>query len=204
MKRTFDILLSGLGLLFLWPVLLVVAILVKREDGSPVFFNQERVGRGGELFRIHKFRTMFRDAESCGPSVTGGGDPRITRMGRILRKTKLDELPQLLNVLRGDMSFVGPRPEVAKYVALYTDEQRAILEHRPGITDLATLRYRNEEEILAEADDPESYYIEKIIPAKIALNLEHARKSSFFADLGIILKTLLAIVSPSRTEVEKL
>ena len=159
-KRCFDITFSGLGLLALSPLLLVISVLVKVSDCGPAFYRQQRVGRGGVPFRIWKFRTMVVNAEKLGLSVTKDGDPRITRMGRLLRKTKLDELPQLWNVLVGEMSFVGPRPEVQRYVDRYSAEQRQILELKPGITDLATLEFRNEEELLATASDTEKLYLE--------------------------------------------
>lgn len=190
LKRLFDILFSLLGLLVLWPVFLAVAVAVKVQDGGPVFFRQVRVGWRGKEFRLIKFRSMRVASDKTGPSVTADGDPRITATGRFIRKTKIDELPQLLNVLMGQMSFVGPRPEVSKYVDLYTEDQRAVLELRPGITDLASIEFRQEEELLASADDPEKLYIDFCIPKKIELNLRYARKAGSFGDLCVILKTL--------------
>jgi lipopolysaccharide/colanic/teichoic acid biosynthesis glycosyltransferase len=190
-KRCFDIFFAGLGLLVLSPLLLVIAALVKWGDGGPVFFRQRRVGLGGSFFWIWKFRTMVVDAEKKGLKVTGGSDPRVTPVGRILRRTKLDELPQLWNVLRGDMSFVGPRPEVPRYVAFYTPEQREILKLKPGITDLATLEFRNEEELLRHAADVERFYIDCCIPRKIELNLLYTERANVWQDTLIILQTLM-------------
>lgn len=173
------------------PLLLLLGLAVRWSDGSPVFFRQERVGYEGRRFRIWKFRTMVVNAEQMGAAVTRDGDPRITRVGRFLRKTKLDELPQLFNVLVGEMSFVGPRPEVPKYVAQYTAQQAVILQLKPGITDLATLQFRNEEELLSEAMDTEQFYLEYCVPRKIQLNLQYARRSGLWSDTLIILRTLL-------------
>jgi len=190
-KRLYDLFFSAVGLLCLSPVVLVLALLVKVSDGGPVFYRQQRVGQGGRLFWIWKFRSMVVNAERLGIAVTRDGDPRITRIGRILRKTKLDELPQLWNVLVGDMSLVGPRPEVPKYVERYTPSQRIILELKPGITDLATLRFRNEEELLRGAEDTERFYLEHCVPRKIELNLEYARRAGLWSDTVIILRTLV-------------
>ena len=193
-KRAFDLFFSVVGLLVLSPVFALLAVAVKLSDGGPVFYRQQRVGQGGRLFAILKFRSMVVNAEKLGLSVTKEGDPRITRVGRFMRKTKLDELPQLWNVLRGDMSFVGPRPEVPRYVAHYTTEQRRVLALKPGITDLATLEFRNEEELLRTAADTEKFYMEYCIPRKIELNLAYARQATVWKDVKIILKT----VFPSR------
>lgn len=190
-KRFYDLLFAGAGLLFLSPVFLLVSVGVKLSDGGPVFYRQQRVGQGGRLFWIWKFRSMVVNAERLGIAVTRDGDPRITRLGRILRKTKLDELPQLWNVLVGDMSLVGPRPEVPKYVERYTPSQRIILELKPGITDLATLRFRNEEELLRGAEDTERFYLEHCVPRKIELNLDYARRAGLWSDTVIILRTLV-------------
>jgi lipopolysaccharide/colanic/teichoic acid biosynthesis glycosyltransferase len=189
-KRCYDVLLSALGLVVLSPVFLLLAVLVKLSDGGPIFFRQQRVGRDGALFWIWKFRTMIVEAEKKGLGLTRGGDQRITPLGRILRRTKLDELPQLWNVFVGEMSFVGPRPEVPKYVALYTPPQREILRLKPGITDLATLEFRNEEELLRNTPDVEKFYIEHCIPRKIELNLLYARRADLWRDTLIILRTL--------------
>lgn len=190
-KRLYDLLFASLGLLLLSPLLVVIAVAVKLSDGGPVCFKQQRVGRHGRQFWIWKFRTMVVNADKLGISITKGGDFRITPAGRILRRTKLDELPQLWNVLRGDMSFVGPRPEVPRYVEHYTPVQREILKLKPGITDLATLEFRNEEELLRTASDVEKFYIEHCIPRKIELNLLYARRASICQDTWIILQTLL-------------
>jgi lipopolysaccharide/colanic/teichoic acid biosynthesis glycosyltransferase len=191
-KRLFDIVLSFAGLLILSPLLLALALLVKLTDRGPVFYRQQRVGRGGALFWIWKYRSMVVNAEKLGLSVTSGDDPRITPVGRFLRRWKLDELPQLWNVLRGDMSFVGPRPEVPRYVALYTEAQREILRLKPGITDLATLAFRDEEDLLrAVKKDREKFYIEYCVPRKIELNLEYARRANLWRDIVIIVRTLL-------------
>lgn len=192
-KRFFDVLVALAGVVMLAPVFVIVALLIRMTDEGDIFFLQERVGRGGHPFRIFKFRTMRMETEKMGASVTKAGDSRITPIGRWLRKWKLDELPQLFNVLGGDMSFVGPRPEVPRYVALYTPDQRRVLELRPGITDLATLKFRHEEEMLARAADPERFYREECIPRKIALNLEYADRASLVDDLALIFRTLLAI-----------
>jgi lipopolysaccharide/colanic/teichoic acid biosynthesis glycosyltransferase len=190
-KRAYDVFFAGVGLVVLGPLFLVVAVMVKWGDGGPVFYRQERVGLGGARFRIWKFRTMVVDADRRGIAVTRDGDPRITRIGRVLRKTKLDELPQLWNVFLGEMSLVGPRPEVPRYVERYTEAQRAILQLKPGITDLATLRFRNEEELLRTAEDTETFYLEYCVPRKIELNLEYAAQAGLWQDTLIILKTLL-------------
>jgi lipopolysaccharide/colanic/teichoic acid biosynthesis glycosyltransferase len=193
-KRLFDIVASAIGLLVLWPVFLVIAVLIKLEDGGPVFYRQERIGYKGRPFKIWKFRTMVVNADKLGKPLTVGRDPRITRVGYWLRKFKLDELPQLLNVLLGEMSLVGPRPEVPQYVALYTPEQRKVLDLVPGITDPASIKFANEAELLAEASNPEKFYIEHIMPTKIRLNMEYASHATLWSDILVILKTLVRIV----------
>src|SRR5690606_14762041 len=198
MKRLLDIAASALGLLVLSPVLLAVAALIKATSRGPVLFLQKRVGRDFQPFHIYKFRTMVADAPARGPSLTEGeSDPRITRVGRVLRKLKLDELPQLVNVLRGEMSLVGPRPEVPKYVELFRGDYADILRIRPGITDLASLKYRDEAALLGQADDPESLYVSEILPDKIALAREYLARSSFWFDLGLIAKTVLRVAQRS-------
>lgn len=192
-KRTFDLFWTIPGLICLSPVFLIVAVLIKLEDGGPVFFRQERVGFRGKPFWMWKFRTMVVDAECRGGQLTVGGDPRITRVGTWLRQTKLDELPQLLNVLLGEMTLVGPRPEVARYVQLYSPEQRRVLDLIPGITDPASVRYRNESEDLAGAADPERTYVEVIMPEKIAVNLAYAEKASVWSDTLVIVNTLVSL-----------
>lgn len=194
LKRAMDIVISAAALLVLWPVFALIALAIVVDDPGPVFYRQVRVGRGGKPFRIFKFRTMVVDADKKGLSITVGRDSRITRVGAFLRKTKLDELAQLLNVLRGEMSFVGPRPEVPRYVDLYTPYQRQVLLVRPGITDYASIAYRNENELLAGAKDPERMYIETVMPAKIELNMKYLREISPLADIRLILQTILAIV----------
>jgi lipopolysaccharide/colanic/teichoic acid biosynthesis glycosyltransferase len=192
-KRGFDIAAALIGLIVLAPLLVVVAVLIKIDSPGPVFFHHRRVGRGLRPFRIHKFRTMVHDAAGRGPSITMSRDPRITRVGRVLRRTKIDELPQLLNVLTGEMSIVGPRPEVDEYVELFRDDYADILRVRPGLTDLAALHYPDEERILAETDNPAEEYRRRILPHKIALMRESVRQSSLFFDAAVIVQTLLSI-----------
>jgi len=194
LKRAMDIVISAGALLVIWPVLLLIAVAIKIDDPGPVFYRQVRVGRGGKEFRIYKFRTMVVDADKKGLAITVGRDNRITRMGAFLRKTKLDELAQLINVFTGEMSFVGPRPEVPKYVNLYTPYQRQVLLVRPGITDYASIAYRNENDLLEGAEDPEKMYIEKIMPDKIELNMKYLREISPLADIRLILSTIIAVL----------
>ena len=196
-KRLFDIVLSFTGLVILAPLLLFAAVLVRLTSTGPVLFRQERFGLGFRPFTIYKFRTMVADAPQRGAAITCGNDPRITPLGRVLRKTKIDELPQLFNVLRGDMSFVGPRPEVRRYVEMFCDDYREILAVRPGISDLASIEYRKESELLGRAADPHVEYVHRILPHKIRLAKEYRRRSSVLFDLSLILRTLLAIVRPS-------
>lgn len=194
MKRAFDVLAAGVGLLLLSPVLLVVALAIRLDSPGPVFYRQERVGLGGRVFRILKFRTMRVDADRIGGPLTVGRDPRITRVGAFLRHYKLDELPQLFNVVAGDMSLVGPRPEVPRYVARYDDRQRRVLDVRPGITDPASIAYRHENALLENAADPEGTYIREIMPAKLEMNLAYLERRSLAADVGIILRTFARIL----------
>jgi lipopolysaccharide/colanic/teichoic acid biosynthesis glycosyltransferase len=189
-KRLFDLFFSLGGLLVLSPLFLVLTVAVKISSRGPVLFRQQRIGQDGKPFYINKFRSMVANAEKLGLSVTSDGDPRITALGRFLRKTKLDELPQLWNVLVGDMSFVGPRPEVPRYVDRYTAEQKRVLSLKPGITDLATLEFRNEEELLGGAEDTERFYLEYCVPRKIELNLAYADRANVWEDARIILRTL--------------
>ena len=193
-KRAMDIVLSACALAVLWPLLLLIALAIRIDDPGPVFYRQVRVGRNGKTFRIFKFRSMVMDADKKGLAITVGRDSRITRVGAVLRKTKLDELAQLLNVLLGQMSFVGPRPEVPKYVELYTPYQRQVLLVRPGITDYASIAYRNENDLLAGAPNPETMYIEQIMPDKIELNMKYLREISPLADIRLILKTIVAVI----------
>lgn len=193
-KRAMDIVISAGALCVLWPLFLVIALAIVVGDPGPVFYRQVRIGRGGKPFRIFKFRTMVVNAEKKGLSITVGRDSRITRVGAFLRRTKLDELAQLLNVLAGQMSFVGPRPEVPRYVEMYTPYQRQVLLVRPGITDYASIAYRNENDLLAGADDPERLYVETIMPDKIELNMKYLHEISPLADLRLIMKTIVAVV----------
>ncbi len=193
LKRMMDIAVSAVALCVLWPLYLIIALAIVIDDPGPVFYRQVRVGRGGKPFRIFKFRSMVVDADKKGLEITVGNDRRITRVGAFLRKTKLDELAQLINVLCGQMSFVGPRPEVPRYVELYTPYQRQVLLVRPGITDYASIAYRNENDLLDAAQDPERMYIEQIMPAKIELNMKYLREISPAADIRLILKTVEAV-----------
>ena len=193
-KRAMDVLLSGAALLVLWPLFLVIAAAIRLDDPGPVFYRQVRVGRGGKPFRIFKFRSMIVNADKKGLAITVGRDSRITRVGALLRRTKLDELAQLINVFTGEMSFVGPRPEVEQYVKLYTPYQRQVLLVRPGITDYASIAYRNENDLLAGADDPQRMYIEEIRPAKLELNMKYLREISPLADIRLMLATVAAVM----------
>ncbi len=193
-KRLFDLLCAGAGLLLLAPLLFGIALWIKLDSRGPVFFRQQRVGRFGAPFRIHKFRTMCEDAPALGPQLTVGADPRITRAGRFLRRHKLDELPQLLDVFAGTMSLVGPRPEVPRYVALYPAALRdKVLSVRPGITDPASIEYRHESALLAAASDPERAYIEQVMPAKLRFAAEYVERRSMLGDLRLIGATLRAL-----------
>ena len=193
MKRFFDVIASGIGLLLLSPVLLILAIWIKCDSRGPVLFRQVRVGRDGKDFLMNKFRSMSVGADRGGLLTVGSHDSRITRSGYFLRKYKLDEIPQLINVLNGDMSLVGPRPEVRKYVELYTTEQLKVLDVRPGITDAASIKYRNESQLLAQADNPDQFYKEVIMPDKLALNLEYVEHHTFWGDIMLILKTIRSL-----------
>lgn len=194
MKRLFDILASGLGLIALSPLFIILAILIKLDSKGPVFYRQVRVGRHNKDFRIFKFRSMRVGADKGSLVTIGGRDPRVTKSGYWIRKFKLDELPQLINVFNGDMSLVGPRPEVRHYVDYWTQEQMHVLDVRPGITDPASIKFRNENELMEQAEDPEKYYIEVIMQEKIKLYLEYVEKHSFWYDLGLIFKTFWVIV----------
>lgn len=193
MKRIFDILASGLGLIVLSPLFLFVGVWIKIDSKGPVFYRQTRVGKGNKDFRLFKFRSMRPGSDKGRLITVGGRDPRVTRSGYYIRKYKLDEFPQLINVFIGDMSLVGPRPEVRRYVNLYTPEQMKVLNVRPGITSLASIRYRNENEILAEADDPDKTYIEKVMPEKLAIDLEYVSKANLLTDISLIFRTFAAI-----------
>lgn len=195
LKRLFDIFVSLTGLLLLLPLFFVIGLLVRFDSPGSVFYRQQRVGKNRRLFRIFKFRTMQLNSDSKGLLTVGGRDPRITRSGYFLRKYKLDELPQLLNVLIGDMSFVGPRPEVKKYVDLYTSQELQVLNVRPGITDFASLEYFSENQLLATSDDPETTYIQEIMPAKLKLSARYIEEASLLTDVKIMGRTILKIFS---------
>lgn len=194
MKRLFDVVASGVGLLLLSPLFLLVAIWIKLDSPGPVFYRQVRVGRYNRDFRIFKFRSMRVGADKGSLVTIGGRDPRVTRSGYFIRKFKIDELPQLINVFIGDMSLVGPRPEVRHYVDYWTKEQLRVLEVRPGITDPASIKFRNENELLEKADDPEKYYIEVIMQEKLRLYLEYVENHSFWYDMKLIFQTFWVIV----------
>lgn len=193
-KRVLDLASALVGLLLLSPILAIVAIVILADDGRPVFFRQARIGHRGTPFRIWKFRTMCANAETQGRQITVGDDPRITRVGGVLRRLKVDELPQLINVVKGEMSLVGPRPEVPEYVARYAPEQRNVLSIVPGITDPASIEYRHESDILACAHDPERTYVDVIMPEKIRLNLEYAKSATVWTDLRVIAGTIWLVV----------
>lgn len=193
-KWVFDTVISGVLLFVLSPLLLAVAALVKLDSSGPVLFRQPRLGKSGRLFEVLKFRTMVAHGGENGPSVTGSSDPRVTRIGRILRRYDLDELPTLFNVFKGEMSLVGPRPEVPKFLPYYTEEQRRVFAVKPGLTDLATLAFRHEAVSLA-GEDLEQTYIREILPRKLALSLQYIGEQNFFCDLGIIFRTVATILS---------
>ena len=194
MKRLFDIVASGCGLLVLSPILILVAIWIKLDSKGPVFYRQVRVGRHNQDFRIFKFRSMRVGADKGSLVTIGGRDPRVTRSGYYIRKFKIDELPQLINVFLGDMSLVGPRPEVRHYVNYWTPEQMRVLDVRPGITDTASIKFRNENELMEKAENPENYYINVIMQEKIKLYLAYVDNHSFWGDIGLIFKTFGVIV----------
>ncbi|HMC00849.1 MAG TPA: sugar transferase [Flavobacteriaceae bacterium] len=193
MKRVFDILFSFIGLILLLPIFLIIALVIKIESKGPVFYLQTRVGKNNKDFKIFKFRTMFVGSDSKGLLTVGDRDPRITRSGYFLRKYKIDEIPQLINVFIGNMSFVGPRPEVRKYVNYYSKEDLKILALKPGITDYASIHYRNEAELLKSSEDPDSLYINEILPEKIRLNNLYLNNASIYLDLKIIFNTIKVI-----------
>ena len=193
MKRAFDLVVALLGLVLLSPLMAIAALLVKLDSKGPIFFRQERMGKGFRPFFIYKFRTMVHDPGGAGRRFTVGNDPRITRVGTLLRKTKIDELPQLFNVLKGEMTFVGPRPEVREFVELFREDYEEILKIRPGITDLASLKYRDEATFLGKFNNPAEAYVTQILPDKIRLGKDYIGRSSFFFDLRVILKTLLKL-----------
>ncbi|MFN8114691.1 MAG: sugar transferase [Bacteroidia bacterium] len=194
LKRLFDIVATLVGIIILLPFFIVICIAMIVSCGFPLFYLQTRVGKNGKDFKLFKFRTMHLDADKKGLLTVGGRDPRVTSIGYYLRKYKLDELPQLFNVLFGTMSLVGPRPEVRKYVDLYTKEQQQVLSVKPGITDFASLEYINENDLLAKSNNPEKTYIEEIMPAKLALNMKYIQQQGILVDFKIILNTIFKII----------
>lgn len=204
MKRCFDIFFSAIGLALASPAFLAIAVLIKLRDPGPVFFIQQRTGRDFKTFGLYKFRTMVIGAPEKGPSITSKGDPRVTGIGRFLRETKLDELPQLINVLKGDMSFVGPRPELPKYTALFKDDYEEILKVRPGITDYASIKFSDEESLLKRYTDPEKGYVEDVLPAKIALYKQYIREAGFLTDIKLVLLTLLKVTKQGSRIIAKI
>lgn len=195
MKRLFDIVASSLGLIVLSPLFVVLAVWIKADSEGPIFYRQTRVGRNNKDFRLFKFRSMRPGSDRAGLITVGGRDPRVTRSGYYIRKYKLDEFPQLINVLKGDMSLVGPRPEVRKYVDMYTADQKRVLSVRPGITSLASIRYRNENDILAASEDPDRTYIEQVMPDKLAIDLEYVEHAGLLTDIKLIFTTFREIIT---------
>jgi lipopolysaccharide/colanic/teichoic acid biosynthesis glycosyltransferase len=193
-KRLFDIIFSALGIIILSPIFLLLWFTIKLESHGPALFMQTRVGKNNKDFKLIKFRSMYLNSESFGQLTVGMRDPRITNVGYTLRKYKLDELPQLLNVLKGDMSLVGPRPEVRKYVNMYTPQQMKVLEVNPGITDYASIQFINENQLLANAENPDEYYINNIMPKKLEMNLQYIKSNNPFKDISLILKTIFRIM----------
>ena len=194
-KRLFDIIFSFIGLIICSPVFIMLGIAICLDSPGGIFFKQQRVGKNGKLFSIYKFRSMRTGSDKKGQLTVGSNDRRITKTGRFIRKYKLDELPQLINVLIGNMSVVGPRPEVPKYVSMYSDEQRKVLQVKPGITDYASIEYANENDLLASSTDPENTYINEIMPDKLALNRKYIQEKGLVSDLKIILKTIIRLFS---------
>ena len=194
MKRLFDITLSIPGLILLSPLFIILAIWIKKDSKGPVFYKQIRIGKGGKEFYLYKFRSMRQGADKQGLLTVGGKDPRITKSGSFIRTYKLDEFPQLINVLKGDMSIVGPRPEVPKYVALYTRDQQKVLSVKPGISDWASIYFRNENELLAQAENPEEFYVSEVMPQKLLMNLKYINNNSLFIDVKIIFNTIKMVL----------
>ena len=204
LRRGLDGIVAAVLLLALAPLVAMIALLVRATSRGPVLFAQERIGKDGAVFRLLKFRTMVADAPARGPAVTADGDPRITRVGAWLRRWKLDELPQLANVVRGDMALVGPRPEVPRYVAGYSPQQLAVLRVRPGVTDPASLAFVDEAAVLARFPDPERAYVETILPRKLALSLAYLERRTLWSDLGVLVRTLVRVVRPQGTHQENI
>lgn len=198
LKRTFDFIAAVIGLILLSPYFIIVSILVKLNSRGPIFYGGKRVGQGGGVFTMYKFRTMVTDAESLGPSVTYDEDPRITRVGHWLRKARLDEFPQLWNVLKGDMSLVGPRPEAVYYFERYTDEQKQIFQVKPGMTGMTQIRFRHEEDLLTNPETLDRDYLEKVLPPKVALDLDYIKRQSFWLDISLIFETLWVVLVADR------
>ncbi len=202
MKRLFDLFFSAVGLALLFPLFLCVSIVILLDSHGPVFFRQKRMGRGLHPFSIYKFRTMVEHAALKGPLITIDGNKRVTRIGKILRKTKIDEMPQLINVFKGEMSLVGPRPEVEKYALLYKEDYQEILRARPGVTDMASILFRDEETLLQHQDNPEAYYEQVLLPKKILLAKEYLKKSSILYDVQLIFLTFFRIFFPQKISVK--
>lgn len=201
LKRMFDLVLAMLGLIALSPAMLAAALAVRLDSPGPALYRQKRIGRGFQPFEILKFRTMVRGADQMGRQITAGADPRITRVGHWLRKTKIDELPQLINVIKGEMSLVGPRPELPKYVEMFRDDFTEILSIRPGITDIASIRFRDEASILGRAEDPEREYVTRVLPEKIELAKKYIGQSSLVLDAILIAKTLFRLAGSCRNSI---
>lgn len=194
LKRAFDILMASIGLIVLSPYFLIVSLLIKLTSPGPVFYRGRRVGQHGRIFTMYKFRTMVVDAEKTGPAVTYDDDPRITPIGRLLRDARLDEFPQLWNILKGDMSFVGPRPEAPYYYERYTEEQKRIFDVKPGLTGLTQIYFRHEEDLLTDPENIDRDYLEKVLPAKVELDMDYIRDHSLWRDITLILTTLKVLV----------
>ena len=194
LKRSFDILVSALALILLAPFFLILAVVIKLTSRGPVFYKGKRVGRGGDIFLMHKFRSMVVNADQMGTDLTPQGDPRVTKVGRFLRRTKIDELPQIIDVLKGSMSLVGPRPESPLYTRYYDDRQKRVLSVRPGIVGPAQIKYRHEELILKDREDPDTYYVQELMPRKLEIDLDYSENRSLLLDIVILFKALLAVI----------
>jgi lipopolysaccharide/colanic/teichoic acid biosynthesis glycosyltransferase len=199
-KRFIDITISLLALILLAPVFLILAVVIKLTSRGPVFYEGRRVGRGGEIFLMHKFRSMVVNADQMGTDLTPHGDPRVTRVGRFLRRTKVDEIPQIIDILRGKMSLVGPRPESPLYARYYDERQKHVLSVRPGMLGPAQIKYRHEELMLKDKEDPDAYYIRELMPRKLEIDLDYVENMNFLLDVGILFKSLLAVAMVSGKE----